>query len=314
MVYLRLLIHRALASAVLLIAVASVAMLLARAAPGQVGEASFGQQTTAAAQAADLAQAGLDRTPAAALYGWWRHAVSLDLGRSLRFQRPVLPLVLERAGNSAVLAVAALALALLVGLPAGVVSARGAGWRCAAIRLLSIVCLSVPPLVLSIFLAWTAVRLGFALGASTGDGSWLWERARVLIVPVLALGIPLAATFERLQSHALARVATEPSLRNARGRGVPEARVWWRHAWRMSAPPVAAVGGTIAGAVLSGALAVEVVTAWPGLGRLTFDALVARDAPLVAGCAAITAIVVSAGALAADIIGLWADPRARDSR
>ena len=85
----------------------------------------------------------------------------------------------------------------------------------------------------------------------------------------------------------------------------------WRHAWRLSLPPVAAVGGLIAGAVLSGALAVEVVTAWPGLGRLAFDALVARDAPLVAGCALATALLVSSGALVSDLVAAWADPRLR---
>jgi ABC-type dipeptide/oligopeptide/nickel transport system permease component len=78
-------------------------------------------------------------------------------------------------------------------------------------------------------------------------------------------------------------------------------------------PPVASVGGVIAGAILSGALAVEVITGWPGLGRLTFDALIARDTALVAGCAAVTSLMVSVAALASDLIVAWADPRARDT-
>jgi ABC-type dipeptide/oligopeptide/nickel transport system permease component len=123
--------------------------------------------------------------------------------------------------------------------------------------------------------------------------------------------VPLSATIERVQARALAEVAGAPSLVSARARGLSTAHVWWRHAWRLALPPVASACGTLAGAVLSGALAVEVITAWPGLGRLTYDALFARDAPLVAGCALATAVLVSAGALAADLVVAWADPRAR---
>ncbi len=309
MTYFRMVVRRLSASLAVLVVATSAAWLFTWAAPGGDAEA-FGQPGTAAAQAADRAQAGLDAGAGAGLLAWWRAALELDLGQSIRFQRPVGPLVLERAANSALLALAALAIGMVVGLPLGVISASDRGWLRLAVRWTSVVLLSVSPLIMALVLSWLAVRTGFARGVATPGtlGGFL----RTWLVPVAALALPLAATFERLQSRALLRIADDPCLRSALVRGVPERRVLWRHAWRLSTPPVASVGGTIAGAVLSGALAVEVVTAWPGLGRLTFDALTARDAPLVSGCALATAVLVSAGALMSDLVAAWADPRLRE--
>lgn len=294
---------------VVLVIATSVAWLLVSAAPGSDADA-FGQPDTAAARAADRAQAGLGESPARGLLAWWRAALRLDLGQSLRYQRPVGPLVVERAANSALLAAIALTLAMGLGLPLGVVSATDRGWRKLVIRGASMLLLSLSPLVLALLLSWAAARAGFRAGQGAASGHRGWW-LRDLIVPAAALALPLLATFERLQSRAYARIAGSPCLRSAILRGIPERRVRWRHGWRLSVPPVAAVGGLIAGAVLSGALAVEVVTAWPGLGRLTFEALMARDAPLVAGCALATAVLVSAGALASDLVAAWADPRLR---
>ncbi len=169
------------------------------------------------------------------------------------------------------------------------------------IRTVSVAVLSCPPLVLALVLTWMAARYRMTSVSSS------------LLLPTLALGLPLAATFERLQSRAYGRVASEPCLVAVAARGVPRRTITWKHAWRLSLPPVASLGGVIAGAVLGGALAVEVITAWPGLGRLTFDALLSRDGPLVAGCAAMTALLVSGAALASDLIVAWADPRAREA-
>lgn len=319
MTYLSIIGRRLSTSVLLAVAVVSIGWALTRAAPGDAADAEFGQALTADARAAERAQAGLDQGTTASLLSWWRSALSLDLGTSLRFQRPVLPLVVERAGNSALLAACALAASMLVGLPLGVLSARGRGWVPQVIRVVSVTLLSIPPMVCAIVLAWIAVRRGWALGVALPAGSsadWVTRAVatgRALVVPALALAIPLAATLERLQSRALAGVADEPCLWAARARGIPDAAVWWRLAWRLSLPPVAGVGGVIAGALLSGALAVELITAWPGLGRLTYDALLARDAPLVAGCAAMTAVLVSCASLASDLVVAWADPRAREA-
>jgi ABC-type dipeptide/oligopeptide/nickel transport system permease component len=130
-----------------------------------------------------------------------------------------------------------------------------------------------------------------------------------LVVPTLALALPVAATLERLQSRAIAETLERPSALAARARGFSAARVVWRHAWRQSLGPIFGIYGVIVGSLFSGSFAVEIVTSWPGLGELMRQALVARDTNLVAGCAAAGAAFLAAGVLAADVAHAVSDPR-----
>jgi peptide/nickel transport system permease protein len=132
-------------------------------------------------------------------------------------------------------------------------------------------------------------------------------------VPTLALALPLAAGLERLQSQATAEAMTAPDLAAAAARGVPPARLVWVHAARQSLRPVLGVYGIVVGSLFSGSLAVEVVTSWPGLGRLTYEALVSRDLYLLAGCALAGATFIALGNLAADLLRALADPRVSDA-
>jgi peptide/nickel transport system permease protein len=116
---------------------------------------------------------------------------------------------------------------------------------------------------------------------------------------------------ERVQSQSLASVLKMPFALATRARGVPRGRLVWRDAWRPAVGPVAALYGFILGSLLSGSFVVEVVTSWPGLGRLMYDALRARDLFLVAGCAAAGSIFLAAGSLVSDVVQAWADPRVR---
>jgi ABC-type dipeptide/oligopeptide/nickel transport system permease component len=145
-----------------------------------------------------------------------------------------------------------------------------------------------------------------------GAAAWLADLARHLPVPALALAVPMAALIERLQSRATAEVLAAPHAAAALARGVSRARLVWRHLVPIAARPVVAVYGLVAGTLLSGSFAVEMVTAWPGLGRLMVDALRARDVFLVAGCATAGALVVAATNLAADLALLAIDPRTRE--
>jgi peptide/nickel transport system permease protein len=251
---------------------------------------------------------------------WLGGAARLDLGRSFAQGVPVAPLVASRAANTATLAVTALVLAGLVGLPLGTLLAGRRGLLAAVIRGLSIVAISLPPLVLSLVLAWIAARTRwFPAGGMTSPATvaeawtvdWTRDVAAHLVVPVLALAIPLAASLERLQSRALADALGEPCLLAARARGASLLRVRTRHATRLAAAPVVSVLGLLAGHLLSGSFGVEVVTGWPGLGRLAYDALLARDVPLVTGCAAAAAALVAAATFAADLVMFWLDPRTR---
>jgi peptide/nickel transport system permease protein len=201
-------------------------------------------------------------------------------------------------------------------------TARRRGALAALVRAASVVAVSCPPLVLAMVLAWLAVRTGwFPAGgmttASAAQEAWPARALDVawhLVVPALALAVPLAAVFERLQSRALAEALAAPHIAAAAARGLPPRALRWRHALRNALPPVVAVQGLIAGSLLSGSFGVEIVTAWPGLGRLMYDALVSRDVNLVAGCAAVGAAMVALGVWLADVAVAWLDPRTREAR
>src|SRR5262249_43340635 len=126
----------------------------------------------------------------------------------------------------------------------------------------------------------------------------------------LALAIPLAATLEKLQSEAIEAAAKEPFVAASRARGVDRLRSILHHAWPVSLRPVLGLYGLMIGSLFSGSFVVEVVTSWPGLGRLMFDALKARDLFLVAGCAATGALFLAVGTLLADLALAYTDPRA----
>ena len=130
-----------------------------------------------------------------------------------------------------------------------------------------------------------------------------------MIVPVLALGLPLSAMFERLQSEAMGETIGQPYVLASIARGVPPARIVWRDALKPALRPVVSVYGLVVGTLLSGSFAVEIITSWPGLGQLMLNALRQRDIYLVAGCAAIGSIFLAAGTFLSDAALALADPR-----
>jgi peptide/nickel transport system permease protein len=145
-----------------------------------------------------------------------------------------------------------------------------------------------------------------------GWAAWMADVASHLPLPVIALALPIAATFERLQSQSMSEALQQPFVLAAVARGLPRRDLLLRHGWRVSLRPVCAVYGLAIGALLSGSFVVEYVTAWPGLGRLMYDALRARDIYLVAGCAATGSLFVAIGSLVGDMLLAAADPRVRE--
>ncbi|MGE5245978.1 MAG: ABC transporter permease [Betaproteobacteria bacterium] len=300
-------------AAALVFAVSSASLVLARLAPGDYVTTTLGIDARQETAARARARYGLDRSLAAQYREWLAGAIRLDFGRSLLFDAPVGPLVRERALNTALLAVTALLLATLIGLPLGVVTgSRRGGLAPAAIRVCSVVLLSLPPLLTSLLLVFVAARTGwFPVGGmrSVRAASAWSDVGWHLIVPSVALALPIAAMFERLQSQAMSEAAAEPYVLAALARGVPRRRIAWRDALKPALGPVAAIYGLVVGTLLSGSFAVEIVTAWPGLGRLMLDALLARDIYLVAGCAAAGSVFLAAGTLLSDVALAALDPR-----
>jgi peptide/nickel transport system permease protein len=301
-------VRRAVFAVFLVFAVSSASLLLATLAPGDYVSESLGLQARQETIAETRARLGLDRSIGAQYRDWLSRAVRLDFGRSMQYDRPVLDLIPERAANTALLALSALALATLIGLPLGVITGTRSGAVTGLIRSGSLLLLSLPPLLTSLFLVFVAARTGLLpVGGMTSSGGG--HLLTHMIVPVAALALPLAAMFERLQSQAMSEIAGQPFVVATLARGVPRSRVVWRAALKNALRPIASVYGLVIGTLLSGSFAVEAITAWPGLGQLMLNALRARDVYLVAGCAAAGSIFLAAGTLVSDAALALVDPR-----
>jgi peptide/nickel transport system permease protein len=293
---------RRLVAALLFVAlVSSAAFVLVRIAPGDATTDLHLSRGGALAVADARARLGLDRPLLAHLGSWVTGLLTFDLGQSTVFGRPVADLVKERAGASAALASLSLLLAAAIGLPLGVLTASRP-WVAAAVAPISIALVACPPIIAVLALLLLAVGTGWL---SIAPGSYA--------VPTLALALPLAAMLERLHSRAMAETLSSPDLLAAAARGVPRARLLWVHAARQSLRPVLGIAGAVVGTLFSGSLAVEMVTSWPGLGRLLFDAVAGRDLFLAAGCALIGAMFVALANLLADVARALIDPRIREA-
>ncbi len=310
--------RRLLFAAFLVFAVSSASLVLVRLAPGDFATEELGMTARAATVEQMRSRYGLDRPFSEQYFGWVARAARFDFGRSMVYDRPVRDLIPERAANTAVLALTALAAATLIGLPLGIITgARQNGVLSGIIRAASIALLSAPPLLTSLFLVFLAARTGWLPiggmgGSADAPGGAFVDLVRHLIVPTAALALPVAAMFERLQSQAMRETVGQPFVLATFARGIPRSRVVWRDALKAALRPVASIYGIVVGTLLSGSFAVEMITAWPGLGRLMLDALRARDVYLVAGCAAAGSIFLAVGTLMSDAALAIVDPRARE--
>ncbi len=294
-------------AAALVVVASSAAFLLAWAAPGEI---AGGIGIDPAAAAAERHRLGLDRPLLEQYVTWASNAARLDLGQSLRYRRPVALLVRERAANTALLGISALLIATIAGIPLGILTgARRGGLVIAAARAVSLVLVSVPPLITSLALLLFAASTGMFPVGGLDTSAGLAAIARHMVLPTVALALPIAASLERLQSRAISEALGEPCIHAALGRGLSKRRVIWRHGLRLSARPVLAIYGIMFGSLLSGSFAVEVVMAWPGLGELLYRAVQSHDINLIAGCAMAASVFLAAGVLLSDLAVAAADPR-----
>jgi peptide/nickel transport system permease protein len=309
------LLRRALFAVFLVFVVSSASLVLAHVAPA---DDAFG--TDPAILAAERHRLGFDRPLTEQYADWLLRSLRFDFGESLRFRRPVVALIRERARNTVLLGVSALAFATAIGIPLGVFTgSRRRGTLAAAARGVSIGLLSVPPLITSLVLLVVAARTGWlpagGLPMLPSGAGWFQTAAitsRYLLLPALALALPIAASLERLQSRSLSEALAEPCVVAAIARGVPTQRVIWKHALRLSLKPVLAIYGITVGSVLSGSFVVEIVMSWQGLGDLMYQALQARDLYLVAGCAAAGSCCLALGILMSDLALAAIDPRVEE--
>jgi ABC-type dipeptide/oligopeptide/nickel transport system permease component len=229
-----------------------------------------------------------------------------DLGTSFRYNTPVAREIGLRLGRTAQLALTAMAVAIVIALPLGILGAlyRGTAIDQAAMTV-SLAGIAMPNFWLGPLLAIVfAVELGWL--PVSGTGSW-----RHLVLPALTLGAALVAIVARMTRASLIDELAELYVLAARARGVSRRRAVLSHALRNGLIPVVTIVGLQLGAVLTGTIITETIFSWPGVGRLLIQAINFRDYPLVQGCILFIAVTYVAMNLIVDVTYAWLDPRIR---
>jgi len=317
---LRLAALRLLKMAAVVLGIVVVNFLLIHAAPGDPASVIAGQSGAADAKfVAQLrAQFGLDRPLPEQLWIYVRGVLSGDLGMSHRQGRAVAELIAERLPATLLLTGTAFALALAAGVALGAAAARRAGsWADSAITVLALAFYATPifwvglmlVLVFSVWLGWLPAFGMGTVGADLHGWAAAADTARHLLLPALTLGLFYMAVYARLTRASMLEVADQDFVRTARAKGVPEGRILRRHVLRNALLPIVTFAGIQAGQLIGGSILVETVFAWPGIGRLAFDALLARDYQLLLGVFLCTSVLVVLLNLLTDLIYLAVDPR-----
>jgi ABC-type dipeptide/oligopeptide/nickel transport system permease component len=302
----RYVIKRLLLTLPVLAGVATLVFALIHLVPGDPAQTMLGDSASPADVADLRAKLGLDQ-PLPTQYGHFvTRLVRGDLGTSFRYGTPVSGEIVQRLGRTAELAVAAMAVAILVAIPLGVVAALNRGHAVdRAAMAASLAGISLPNFWLGPLLAIVfAVRLGWLPVSGTGD----W---RNLVLPAVTLGAALAAILARMTRTSLVEELRELYVVAARARGLSRSRAVVVHAFRNSLIPVVTIIGLQFGAVLTGTIITETIFAWPGVGRLLIQAISFRDYPLVQGCILFIAVTYVAMNLLVDLAYAWLDPRIR---
>ena len=241
-----------------------------------------------------------------------------DLGTSLDTNQPVWERLVERMQATLELGVISLLVALLIGVPLGVLSAvyRG-GLFDNVVRVMAVIFQSVPIywmallllLVFSVWLGWLPSG-GRQTATLTGETT-LWNRIQHLILPVTVLAFGPIAFFSRIMRTETLEVTHTDYIRTAKAKGLASNQVWFTHALRNALIPLMTVLGPALVGVLGGAVVTETIFAWPGMGRLTINAVFQQDYPLVLGAGMFFAVLTIIGYLLSDIFYALVDPRVR---
>jgi peptide/nickel transport system permease protein len=284
----------------------TIVFLLIHLIPGDPVEIMLGESAVAAQKEELRRELKLDRPVAAQYAEYLRGLATGDLGVSFRSREPVAREILSRFPSTLLLAAASLLVAVLIAVPLGVLSAmRQHSFLDNLSAFIAMLGLSMPnfwlgPLLILVF----SIRLGLFPVAGSGT-------AMHLVLPALTMGMGMAAILMRMMRSSLLEEIRQEYVRAASAKGLSRRAAILRHALRNSMIPVLTVLGLQFGALLSGSIITETIFSWPGIGRLTVQAIDARDYPLVQGCVLFIALCTVAVNLATDLLYSRLDPRIR---
>jgi len=317
------LLRRLAASLLILLLVLTLAFFFLHLLPGDPVHLFEGQRLTLAQRRNMERIYGLDRPLPEQYLVWISSVARWDWGTSLSQQRPVSTVLREALPATADLALAALAVEYALALLLGIASARRRGSALDhAVRVVTLLLFSQPVFWLGLMAillfsyVWPVLPAGHMHSVDAdlmSPAGRLLDLARHLLLPALVIGLGTTGGTARYLRASLIEVMSQDYIRTARAKGLSERRVVWVHGLRNAVVPLIQVFAISLPLLLSGALIVEVVFSWPGLGRLTFLAISTRDYPLILGSTALSATLVILGNLVADVLHALVDPRVRDA-
>lgn len=300
--------------------IATFNFVLVHAAPGDPAQVIAGQSGSADAKLLSQLRAeyGLDKPYPVQLATYLKRILTLDLGFSYRQQRPVLSLLLERLPATLLLTGTAFLLALIAGVVLGTLAGVRAGtWSDTLFTVLSLLLYAMPVfwlglmlvLLFSVKLDWLPAFGYVTIGVEMTPLQHIRDIASHLLLPAVSLAAVYLAIYARLMRSSVIEVTHQDFIKTARAKGVKQPRIVARHILRNAILPVVTVAGMQAGALVGGAVVIETVFAWPGLGRLTYDAVLQRDYPVMLGIFLVMSIIVIVLNLVTDAIYRLIDPR-----
>jgi peptide/nickel transport system permease protein len=311
---------RLIKAALVVIAIVVCNFFLIHAAPGDPASIIAGQSGAADAKFLEQlrAQFGLDQPLYVQLWLYLKGILTLDLGFSHRQQASVASLVLDRLPATLLLTGAAFIFAIVLGVTMGALAARRVGtWSDSVITVLALTFYATPlfwvglmlVLLFSVTLEWLPSFGMMSVGVELSGFGKMLDIGKHLLLPALTLGLFYVAVYARLSRATMLEVADQDFVKTARAKGVPEGRILRRHILRNALLPVITFAGIQAGQLVGGSILVETVFAWPGIGRLAFEALLARDYQVLMGVFFCTSVMVVLFNLVTDLLYAVIDPR-----
>ena len=294
--------------------------LLLQLMPGDAADviASESGVATAETMAALRHQFGLDQTVLTQLMNFLGHLARLDLGYSPRYNMSVLDLILQRLPGTLLLMTTALSLALVLGIALGSVMAAWAGkWPDRILSVVVLLLYSMPGfwvglmavVLFSVKLGWLPSDSDMTIGANLAGWRMIADRAQHLVLPALALASFFVAVYARLVRTSMLEVQRQDFMRTAHAKGLHPFLIQLRHALRNALIPVTTVAGMHLGNLLGGAVVVETLFGWPGMGRLALEAVLARDFSVLLGVLLLSSLLVILANMLIDLLHAWLDPR-----
>ena len=294
--------------------------LLLQLVPGDAADVIAGEAGSATAESMAMvrAQFGLDQPMLAQLMDYLTQLSHFSLGYSPRFNAPVATLIMSRLPNTLALMGSALAIAIVIGVALGAVMAAWPGrWSDRLISFLVLVMYSAPGfwiglmaiVVFSVHLGWFPSGGNMTIAGDLHSFAWLRDRLNYMVLPALSLATIFMAIYARLTRASMLEVARQDFVRTARSKGLHPFQVQLRHILKNALIPITTMAGIHLGNLLGGAVVVETVFGWPGMGRLALEAVAGRDYKVLLGVLLLASMLVVAANALIDLLQAWLDPR-----